>query len=377
MTNKATLSVHAGTRQDTVSGGVNTPLIASSAHDYLNQPEVRYPRYFNTFNQQVVVEKLCALEQAEDGLLMSSGMAAISLLLVGTLQHGDHAVFVEGIYGGTQDWAIGELAARGIEFDFVPLDSNAIDAACTDRTRLIYVESPTNPLIDVLDLAAVAGIAQARGILSAIDNTFASPILQNPIALGIDCVIHSGTKYLGGHSDLCCGAILGSQELIRSLRPKAYRYGGSINAQCAALLERSLKTLALRVQRQSDNALHIAQALDTMDGVDQVYYPGLTHHPGHRIAARQMSGFGGMLSFRLAPDIDPEACLRRLEIIAPAVSLGGVETTICQPVQTSHAKISRQECERLGITPQLLRLSVGIEAAEDLAIDLRRAIRAQ
>jgi len=371
---KASLSVHAGTRRDTISGGINTPIVTSSAFDYLDQPEVRYPRYFNLSNQQAVVDKICALETAEDGMLFSSGMAAITAIFSSELKSGDHAVLLAGLYGGTHDWAIHEFANRGIEVDFVAPDTQAIEHACRDNTRLIYIESPTNPLLRIVDIKAVAEIARARGITTAIDNTFASPILQNPIRLGFDYVMHSATKYLGGHSDLCCGIVVASNKRITRLRPTAVRYGGSVNAQTAALLERSLKTLALRIERASENALLIATALADSDGISQVFYPGLKSDPQYAVAARQMSAFGGMLSFELAAAIDPVAYQRRLKLIAPAVSLGGVESTICQPVATSHQKMPDADRQQLGIGPSLLRLSTGIEDAGDLIEDLQQAL---
>jgi cystathionine beta-lyase len=239
---------------------------------------------------------------------------------------------------------------------------------------MIFVESPSNPLLTVVDLAAVAAFAKSRGILTVIDNTFASPILQNPLADGFDLVMHSGTKYLGGHSDLCCGTVNGSAVLIRRVRDHAVAYGGCLNAQDCYLLERSLKTLELRVNRQSSNATIVAGRLAESKHINKVYYPGLKDHPGHEIAERQMRGFGGMLSFELANDIDPVSYIRRLELVNCAISLGGVETTICQPVATSHQKVSEQERQRLGITAGLLRLSVGIEDADDISADLLQAI---
>ena len=371
---KATQAVRAGSRHDKNMGGLNTPIQSSSAIEYLDDSEVRYPRYFNLLNHDVVADKMCALEGAEAGLVTSSGMAAIASILFGLLVDGDHVVFTEGLYGGTHALIVKELGRCGISHSFAANDIAAIEQATTDATRMIFVESPGNPLLNVVDLAAVAKFAKARGILTAIDNTFASPILQNPIKLGFDLVIHSGTKYLGGHSDLCCGTVNGAAALISKVRDHGVNHGGCLNAQDCHLLERSLKTLEVRVQRQSDNAAVIAGLLENSEHVKRVYYPGLKSHPGHEIAARQMSGFGGMLSFELSEDIDPITYLRSLEMINCAISLGGVETTICQPVATSHQKMPIAERERLGITDGLLRLSVGIEDAEDIAADLLQAL---
>jgi len=370
MLKKSTQAVRAGTRRDKNMGGLNTPLLSSSAIEYLDDSEVRYPRYFNTLNHDVVAEKMSALECAETGLVTSSGMAAISAILFGLLERGDHVVFTEGLYGGTHALIVNELKRFGISFSFAETDVNSIAAACGTDTRMVFVESPSNPLLTVVDLAAVADFAKPRGILTVIDNTFASPIMQNPLVHGFDLVMHSGTKYLGGHSDLCCGTVNGSAALISKIRNHAVAYGGCLNAQDCFLLERSLKTLELRVSRQSSNAAIIAGHLYENKNIKHVYYPGLKSHPGFEIAARQMQGFGGMLSFELANDIDPVSYIRRLELVICAVSLGGVETTICQPIATSHQKVSEEERQRLGITAGLLRLSVGIEDAEDISADL-------
>ena len=371
---KSTQSVRAGVRRDKNMGGLNTPLISSSAIEYLDDSEVRYPRYFNTLNHDVVAEKMSALECAEAGLVTSSGMAAISAIFFGLLGTGSHVVMTEGLYGGTHSLIVNELNRFGISYSFAACDLKSIEEASGPDTRMIFVESPSNPLMTVVDLAAVAALAKKKGIYTVIDNTFASPILQNPLVHGFDLVMHSGTKYLGGHSDLCCGTVNGVAELIEHVRDHAVSYGGCLNAQDCFLLERSLKTLELRVTRQSDNAGVIAGYLDKNEHIKKVYYPGLVNHPGHDIAARQMQGFGGMLSFELADDIDPLTYLRRLEMVNCAVSLGGVETTICQPVATSHQKVSEEERQRLGITAALLRLSVGIEDAEDIIADLLQAL---
>jgi len=357
-------------------GGLNTPLQPSSAIEYLDDSEVRYPRYFNTLNHQVVADKMSALEGAETGLVTSSGMAAISGIVFGLLNADDHIVLTEGLYGGTHALMVNELGRFGISYSLVAPDAHSIESAIGSDTRMIFVESPSNPLLSVLDLSATATLARTRGIVTVIDNTFASPILQNPIALGFDLVMHSGTKYLGGHSDLCCGTVNGSAELVAGVRDYSVNHGGCLNAQDCYLLERSLKTLELRVSRQSSNAGIVAETLNNNENIKRVYYPGLENHPGHDIAARQMSDFGGMLSFELADDFDPVTYLRRLELVICAISLGGVETTICQPVATSHQKMSEQERHRLGITAGLLRLSVGIEDAEDISADLLQALGA-
>ena len=370
---KSTQCVRAGSQQGLNRGGLNTQLQASTAIEYLDD-EVRYPRYFNTLNHRVTADKVSALEGSEDSLVTSSGMAAIAGILFGLLRAGDHVLFTEGLYGGTFALATQELDRLDIEHDFAAPDTDSLRKALRDNTRMVFVESPSNPLLNVVDLSAVADFARSRKIVTAIDNTFATPILQNPLEHGFDLVMHSGTKYLAGHSDLICGTVSGARELIARVRDYSVNHGGCLNAQDCHLLERSLKTLELRVRRQSDNAATIAQALEDHERIGRVYYPGLASHPGYAVAASQMRGFGGMLSFELNNGIDPLAFLRRLELVICAVSLGGVETTICQPVATSHAKMSADERARLGITDNLLRLSVGIEDARDILDDLLQAL---
>lgn len=371
---KSTMSVHAGSRSESNQGGINSPIFTSSAIEYLGTPHIRYPRYFNTFNQQVVADKLCALESAEDGMVTSSGMAAISAATIGLLAPGDHAIVLEGVYGGTYGLVTREFDRLGIDYSFCAGTIPDLSAGLRPNTKLLFVESPTNPLLSVVDLTVVAEFAREFELISVIDNTFATPILQNPLRFGFDLVVHSGTKYLGGHSDLSCGAILGSAELIGTIRAHALMYGGNLNAQDCALLERSLKTLALRVRQQSVNAMAVAEALDQNEAVQRVYYPGLESHPGHDIAVRQMSEFGGMLSFELAEDIHPTGFLSQLKWIPCAVSLGGIETIVSQPVATSHEKVPKDERERLGIRDQLIRVSVGIEDAADIVSELRQAL---
>jgi len=252
----------------------------------------------------------------------------------------------------------------------------AIERALTPKTRVIFLESPTNPLLHVIDLPSVAAIARSRGVTTVIDNTFATPINQNPVALGIDIVVHSGTKYLGGHSDLQCGIAVANKTLTEQIRHQACHLGGSLNAASCYLLERSLKTLHLRVERQTANAARLSEFLVAHPSVASVHYPGLVSDPGHAIAKAQMRGFGAMLSFEVKSNIvTSDAVQRRLKLIRPAASLGGVETTICAPVKTSHVKLTHSERERLGITDALLRLSVGVEHHGDLITDLAQALR--
>jgi len=373
---KETQCVHSGAIKDTVHGGVNSPVYTSTAFNYLDREQVAYPRYFNTPNQRVVVDKVRALEGTEDGVLFSSGMAAISTAILAFAGAGDHVVMMDELYGGTHAFATQEFPRLGMACTFSATDAEAICDAVRPETRVIVIESPTNPLLSVIDLRKVAAFARERQVLTIIDNTFATPLYQNPFGLGIDVVVHSGTKFLGGHSDLCCGIALASREHAKRIRQMGLSLGGSVNAATCALLERSLMTLALRVERQTENAGRLACFLAGCRQVRQVWYPGLTSSPYHELARSQMTGFGPVLSFELAATaIAAGRFVRKLEIIKPAVSLGGVETTICAPAVTSHAKMSAAERLRIGISDGVLRLSVGIEQVDDLIEDLEQAMR--
>lgn len=367
--------LHAGSVDLDPAFGVNTPVVSSSAFDY-RADGVRYPRYHNTLNHDVVAARLAALEGGEAAVVTASGMGALAAIFLGLMKPGDHAVLLDGLYGGTMDLVHGLLEPLGMRFTVWDGDPAKLAALIEDDTRLVHVESPTNPLLEIVDLAAVAEVARAHGVLSVIDNTFATPILQQPIRLGFDLVMHSATKYLGGHSDLLSGAVIGSAELIQRIRPTVIRLGSSLNGQDLALLERSIKTLAIRVERQAANAAELASRLAADPAVAAVYYPGLASHRGHAIARAQMHSFGAMLSFRLNAAVDPERFLDRLAIIRPAVSLAGVESTICQPARTSHAKLDPNERARLGIDDRLMRLSAGIEHIDALWHDLKQAIDA-
>jgi cystathionine beta-lyase len=371
-----TRCVHSGTYFEKTTGGINTPIFTSSAYDYIGREEPPYPRNFNTVNQDAVVQKICALEKAAGGVLFSSGMAAMSTAILAFAGAGDHVVLMDELYGGTHTFVTDTFDRLGIGYAFAETSAEAIAAAATDRTRVIVIESPTNPLLTVVDIAQVARFAQSRGITAIIDNTFATPINQNPLSLGIDIVVHSGTKYMGGHSDLCCGVAVGSRANADKILHLARHLGGSLNAASCYLLERSLKTMALRVGRQTANAQQVAEYLHGRVGVRRVFYPGLKDGPGHALASAQMTGFGAMLSFELdSTRVATDRFLQHLKLIRPMVSLGGVETTICAPSVTSHAKMAPEERARIGVTDDLLRLSVGIEHPDDLLDDLEQALK--
>lgn len=374
MKSKLTESVHAGSSGDPLNKGVTNPIYTASAYDYLDIPATLYPRYFNTPNQKSVAEKVAALEQAEDGLIFSSGMAAIMTSVFAFLKTGDHAVFQSDLYGGTFHALVNELPRYGISYSMANAQHlEEVAVSIKDNTRLIYIETPSNPLLKITDIRGVVELGKAHNIVTMIDNTFASPINQNPYALGIDIVLHSGTKYLGGHSDLSCGVMVGSKKHCQKVWESAIHFGGHLEASSCYLLERSMKTLALRVKQQNANALKIATWLSMHGAINKVYYPGLENHLGHEVAKSQMpGGFGGMLSFE--PKREAIEVVKKLKLIKSAISLGGVESTVSVPMLTSHAKMSDEERAKAGISDSLLRLSVGIEDADDLIKDLEQAI---
>jgi cystathionine beta-lyase len=369
---KLTQSVHVGSVGDSIYGGVVNPIYPSAAYDY--ETEVRYPRYYNTPNQKAVVEKLVALENGEDGLIFSTGMAAIMTSLFAMIKSGDHVLFQNDLYGGTQHAAVTELNRYGMEYTMADVsDLKQFEKSIRKNTKVIYVETPSNPLLKITDLTGIVKLAKKYGIITIIDNTFASPVNQNPLDLGIDIVTHSGTKYIGGHSDLMCGAMVSSKKLTDIIRKSAVNFGGSLDAQTSYLVERSLKTMVLRVQQQNKNAMAIAKFMESEPKIAKVFYPGLKTHPNHAVAKKQMpGGFGGMLSFELKGDVDK--FFKKLKYIKRAISLGGVESTITSPVRTSHAKLSAAERKAVGISDRLLRFSVGIEETEDLINDIKQAL---
>jgi cystathionine beta-lyase len=369
-----TLCVHAGTHQDPTTGGACSPIFTSTAYAFPNPANANiYPRYFNTPNQQVIARKLAALEKGEAAAVFGSGMAAIATLLLAHLHPGDHAIFQNDLYGGTMQFITRELTRLGVQ---VSWGANVAEfaAALRPETRLIYVESPSNPLLHCVDLAAVAALGKNHGVLTVVDNTFATPINQNPLTLGMDAVIHSATKYLNGHSDVNAGVVVASAEIVRRVTASAVNFGGMLDAHACAQLERGLKTLALRVERHNQNGLVLARFLQSHPAVARVNYPGLPTHADHALAARQMRGFGGMLSFELHQPGEVDRLLSGLRIIMPALSLGGVESLICVPSRTSHRTLTPAERQRAGISDGLVRISVGIEDEADLREDLAQAL---
>jgi len=370
-----TICTHIGELQDREFKGAVSPLYMSTSYAYEDVAVKRYPRYFNTPNQEALCRKIAALEHTEAALIFGSGMAAVSTSLLAFLQQGDHIVIPRQIYGGTYNLLTEEFGKYGIDFTFIAQTrASDYEKAIRPNTRVCYLETPSNPLLAVTDLQAVAKLARSRGIHTMIDNTFASPVNQNPVDFGIDIVIHSATKYMGGHSDICAGAVAGSREDVDRIFQLAKNLGGSLSDYTVWLLERSLKTMGIRVREQNKNAMQLARFLSDHPHIDRVYYPGLEDHPGHAIAKAQMRGFGGMLSFELSPLIDTQVFMKSLKWIKASMSLAGVESTLLSPSQTSHGLLSPQEREQAGIGERLIRFSTGIEDFEDLREDLSQAL---
>ena len=371
--------VHAGEPLPRIAGAVEMPIFQSATYEYAGEGsyhDIRYLRINNTPSQTALHAKLATLEGGAAALVMASGMAAISTTLLTVLSPGDHLLAQSGLYGGTHDLVSGEFPRLGIERDFIDADRRDSWAALLrPNTRAIYVEAMTNPLLEVADLEGVVQFARAHGLVSIIDNTFATPVNYRPLTAGFDLCLHSATKYLNGHADIVAGAVVGDAATIESIRHRANHFGGSLDPHAAFLLKRGLKTLALRVRYQNDSTRRIAEFLAAHPAVVRVNYPGLESHPRHGRARRLFAGYGGVLSFELEGDERrAEQFARRVRIPAIAPSLGGVQTLLTRPATTSHAGLPREERLRLGITDGLLRLSVGIEATEDLIEDFRQAL---
>ena len=369
-----TICTHTGELEDERYKGAVSPLYMSTSYAFEDVEETRYPRYFNTPNQVALAKKIAALEHGDRALVFGSGMAAITASLLAFVQQGEHVVFQKSLYGGTSNLITEEFSRFGIEYSFAAdLSPAAFEAEIRDNTRVIYVETPSNPLLHLIDLEEITRLARSRGLVSMIDNTFASPVNQNPIDFGIDVVIHSATKYMGGHSDILAGAVVASEEHMERIFNLARKFGGNLSDYTVWLLERSIKTMGLRVRAQNQNAMAVASFLEGNSLVDRVFYPGLESHPDHELATRQMSGFGGMMSFELK-GLDAKIFLKYLNLIKPSGSLAGVESTIVSPTQTSHALLTAEERADLGINDGLLRLSIGIEEAEDIIADIEQAL---
>ena len=301
-------------------------------------------------------------------------MAAVSTTLLAFLHAGDHVVLQKTLYGGTYNLVVEEFSKFGIEYTFTNgFAENDFISAIQENTKVIYVETPSNPLMLITDLSMISRIAKERGIVTMIDNTFASPINQTPTDFGIDICLHSATKYMGGHSDICAGAVAASEAHIEKIWNIAKNLGGSLSDYTVWLLERSMKTMAIRVKAHNRNAKKIAKWLNKHPLVNNVYYPGLKSHPDHELAKKQMKGYTGMLSFELIDSIDAGVFMKSLNLVKQSMSLAGVESTILSPAKTSHALLSSEERAHQGISDNLLRFSVGIEDKKDLIADFEQA----
>lgn len=371
--------IHAGEPMPRIEGAVSLPIFQSATFQYGGQADyhaLRYIRLNNTPNHLALHQKLAALENAEAALVTASGMAAITTTLLTLLSSGDHLLAQDCLYGGTHDFVTRALPAFGMEYDFIdPDDPASWEAKLRPRTRAIYVETLSNPLLQMADLENVVAFARAHGLVSIVDNTFASPVNFRPPEHGFDLSLHSGTKYLNGHNDLVAGAVIGRGGLVEQIKRGLDLLGGSLDPHAAFLLHRGVKTLAVRVRYQNQSALQIARTLEAHPAVARVHYPGLESHPRHARARMLLDGFGGMLSFELKGGLEAaERLLGRLTLPISAPGLGGVETLITRPATTSHAGMAPADRLRLGITDGLVRLSVGIEGTEDLISDFDRAL---
>ncbi len=370
-----TICTHTGELEDKQFKGAISPLYMSTSYAFEDVEVKRYPRYFNTPNQEALAQKMAALEHGESALIFGSGMAAVSTALFAFLHNGDHVVLQNTLYGGTSNLVVEEFAKFGIEYSFAKdLKPESFEAEIRKNTKVIYIETPSNPLLTITNIKAVAEIAKKHGLVSMIDNTFASPVNQNPIDFGIDIVIHSATKYMGGHSDILAGTVISSEKHIDTVFQLAKNFGGSLSDYTVWLLERSIKTMGIRVKAQNKNAKKIAKFLERHPDIEKVYYPGLKSHPDYALAKSQMHGFGGMLSFELKAGLDAALFQKKLNLIKSSMSLAGIESTILSPTLTSHALLTPEERENQGIRDGLMRFSLGIEEKEDLIADIEQAL---
>jgi cystathionine beta-lyase/cystathionine gamma-synthase len=374
-----TVAVHGGERRPGPDGSVVFPIFQGTVYEIepgTDYHDMKYLRLNSTPSQVYLHDKLAALEGAEAAVATSSGMAAVTTILLSLLRAGDHLLASDCLYGGTHDFLTERAAGLGWSVTFVDAGRPETWAAArTERTRAFLVETITNPLMRVGVLDQVAEFGRREGIVTVIDNTFASPVNFRPLAAGFDVVFHSATKYLGGHSDLVAGAVMASADRIEQVRKALNLFGASLDPHTGFLLARGIKTLALRVQAQNANALALARFLQDHPAVAAVNYPGLDTHPDHPDAARLLSGFGGMLSLRLhGGEQAAQALLDAVTLAYSAPSLGGVESLVTRPAITSHAGMSAEDRDRIGITSDLIRISAGIEGTQDLIDDYAQAL---
>jgi cystathionine gamma-lyase/cystathionine beta-lyase/cystathionine gamma-lyase/homocysteine desulfhydrase len=368
--------IHAGQEPEPVTGAVTYPIFATSTYVQPRLGEHKGYEYARTKNptRSVLEANLAALERGKHGHCFASGMSAIDVVFR-MLQSGDHVVAGENMYGGSYRLFSRVLEKFGLQFNYVDTSSvDAVRGAIRPNTKIVFLETPTNPMMTLTDIAACAEVAHARGALVVVDNTFCSPYLQRPIELGADIVVHSTTKFLNGHSDSVGGAVISnSDELAEKIGFLQNAVGAILSPFESWLVLRGVKTLAVRMKKHEENGMAIANYLAHQKKVKKLYYPGLRSHPQHDLAQRQMSGFGAMISFDLGSKENAAAFLNRVRLCSLAESLGGVETLISHPETMTHASVPIEDRKRLGITPGLVRISVGIEDAEDLIADLENA----
>ncbi len=370
--------IHAGEPDPLICGAVSMPVFQSSTFECAGEPgyyNLKYIRLNNTPNHVALHHKLAALENAESALVTASGMAAISTTLLTLLAAGDHFLAQDCLYGGTHDFITQDLPPLGISFDFI--DGNAPDSwksKLQPNTKAILVETLTNPLLQVADLKAVVQFARDYGLVSLIDNTFASPVNFRPPEWGFDLSLHSCSKYLNGHSDIVAGAIIGRSGMVDRIAHKLARLGGSLDPHACFLLHRGMKTLAVRMKYQNESALQIAEFLEGHSSVETVNYPGLKSHSGHQRAKDLFDGFGGMISFEIEGGLEAaDRFLQNTTLPISAPSLGGIEALITRPAATSHAGVSPEDRRAIGISDSLIRLSVGLESTKDMIEDFDKA----
>ena len=370
-----TRAVHDGEPDPRIEGAVSLPIFQTSTYTFDGpDDDLRYIRYSNSPTHEALHEKLASLEGTDAALVTASGMAAISSVLLTLLGAGDHLVAPRSLYGGTLDLFDDLLPRFDIEHTFLEGGSDEWEDALEPSTSVLYAESIANPLLDVPDLEALVDFADAHGLVSVIDSTFASPVNLRPAELGFDVVLHSGTKYLAGHSDLAAGVVAGPSDLMDRIGHTLKLLGGMLDPHACFLLYRSLKTLGVRVRQQNSTAQAVAEAFESHDAVNRVRYPGLPSHPDHDRARTLLDGFGGMVSFELVSTASVDKFFDALSLPIRAPSLGGVETLITQPIHTSHKNMDPDVREELGINEHFVRLSVGLEDREDLVDDFTTAL---
>ena len=371
--------VHAGEPDPRIEGAVSMPIFQSSTYEYSGEEQyddIRYIRLNNTPNHKAIQKKLAAIECAESALVTSSGMSAITATLLTFLKQGDHLLSHKSLYGGTASFILEDLPRYCITFDLIDTtDPSGWSMMLKPNTKVIYAETITNPMLDVPELGAIVDFAKENNLISMIDNTFASPVLFSPAELGFDISLHSCTKYINGHSDIVAGAVIGSDEFIKIITSRMNHFGGSLNPGACFLLHRAIKTLELRMIRQSKNAGQIALFLENHPEILSVNYPGLVSNNSYERAKKYLSGFSAMVSFEVVGGKTRSIkFMDQLDIAINAPSLGGVETLITRPALSSHSGMDPAERVKAGITDSLIRLSVGIESVDDLITDLDQAL---